>query len=270
MLRSSNTWLRYSLRLVVASSIALGCTEIASAGTITIAAAADLKFAMDEIVGQFNAQNRGEDVSVVYGSSGKFLTQIRQGAPFDLFFSADITLAQMLVKEGLAVGPARPQAVGRIVLWSARMDATKLTLDDLPDPQITHIAIANPKLAPYGKRAEQALRRAGVWDKIESKIVYGENSAQTAQFVQVGTADVGLIPLSLALNQEIARAGGYGVIPDSLHDRLDHGFVLMRRAAGNPLALSFAHHVEQPAARGIMARYGFALSGPLPAPQTNP
>lgn len=233
----------------------------AHAGSITVAAASDLKFAMDEIVDRFKTANPGEEVSVVYGSSGKFQTQIQQGAPFDLYFSADITLAQQLVKAGFAASEARPYAFGRIVLWSNSLDASKLTLASLTDDKIRHIAIANPKHAPYGQRAEQALRKAGVWDKVVSKIVYGENIAQTARFVQTGSAEVGIIALSLALNEELASAGGYWLISDSMHAPLEQGFVITARAKDNALAERFAHHMTGPAARAIMTKYGFVLPG---------
>lgn len=226
---------------------------------ITVAAAADLKFAMDEIVTTFKAANPTQDVSVVYGSSGTFNTQIQQGAPFDIFFSADINFPRELVKVGIASGEVKPYAIGRIVLWSASQDATKLTLDSLLDPKITRIAIANPKHAPYGKRAEEALRASGLWDKIEPKLVYGENIAQTAQYVQTGNAQVGIIALSLAVNPELASKGGYWLVPDNLHAPLEQGFVITKRAEGSTLAKAFADFMGSKAARTIMVKYGFVL-----------
>ena len=136
----------------------------AHAGQITIAAASDLKLAMDEIAASFRKAHPGAAVEVVYGSSGNFHAQIQQGAPFDLFFSADIAYPRELAQRGLAGSEVKPYAIGRIVLWSASLDATQLTLTSLADPKITRIAIANPKHAPYGKRAEEALRAAGVWE----------------------------------------------------------------------------------------------------------
>jgi molybdate transport system substrate-binding protein len=149
--------------------------------------------------------------------------------------------------------------VGRIVLWSARLDASKMTLESLTDPKITRIAIANPKHAPYGRRAEEALRASGLWEKIEPKLVFGENIAHTAQFVQTGNAQVGIIALSLALNPELARQGAYYLIPDHLHEPLEQGFIITQRAAGNELAQRFAAYMGSPAARAIMVRYGFVL-----------
>ncbi|MYM42020.1 molybdate ABC transporter substrate-binding protein [Duganella qianjiadongensis] len=243
--------------LLVACAFALPLA--AHAEKITVAAAADLKFAMDEIVTEFKKTIPGEDVSVVYGSSGNFNTQIQQGAPYDLFFSADIGFPRELAKTGAAASVVKPYAVGRIVLWSATMDARKMTLASLTDPQITRIAIANPKHAPYGKRAEEALRAAGLWNKVEPKLVYGENIAQTAQYAQTGNVQVGIIALSLALNAELASKGGYALIPDNLHEPLEQGYVITKRAAGNALAKKFVDYMESKPARALMTRYGFVL-----------
>lgn len=233
----------------------------AHAEKITIAAAADLKFAMDEIVTTFKMSNAADEVAVVYGSSGKFNTQVQQGAPFDLFFSADIAYPRELAKAGLAASEVKPYAVGRIVLWSATLDASKMTLASLADAKISRIAIANPKHAPYGKRAEEALRGAGVWDKVEPKLVYGENIAQTAQYVQTGNAQLGVLALSLALSTELASKGGYWLIPESLHSPLEQGFVVTKQASANALAKRFAEHMGSPAARAVMTKYGFVLPG---------
>ncbi len=233
----------------------------AHAEKITVAAAADLKFAMDEIVVSFNKNHSGNEVQVVYGSSGKFHTQIQQAAPYDLFFSADIAFARELVKQGLAASDVKPYAIGRIVLWSSEMDAAKMTLANLADPKIIKIAIANPKHAPYGKRAEEALRSAGLWDKVQAKLVYGENISQTAQYVMSGNAQAGIIALSLVLNPELSKKGGYYLIPGSLHNPLEQGFIITRMGADKPLAKKFADFMDSKQARSIMTKYGFVLPG---------
>ena len=233
----------------------------ANAEKITVAAAADLKFAMDEIVTVFNSTHPGNEVEVVYGSSGKFHTQIHQGAPYDIYFSADIGYPRELVKKGLASSEVTPYAVGRIVLWSNSMDATKMTMDSLTDQKITRIAIANPKHAPYGKRAEEALRTAGLWDKLQSKLVFGENIAHTAQFVQTGNAQVGIIAQALAINPELAKKGGYYLIPEKMHQPLDQGYVITKRGRDKPLAKTFAAFMNSKQARVVMTKYGFVLPG---------
>lgn len=242
--------------------VSLGLTaQIAYAEKITIAAAADLKFAMDEIVTRFKTGHPGQEIDIVYGSSGKFHTQIRQGAPYDLFFSADISFARELAGQGMAASGVTRYATGRIALWSAGMDATKMTLASLTDPKITRIAIANPKHAPYGKRAEEALRSAGLWDKLQSKLVFGENISQAAQYVQSGNAQVGIVALSLVLDPELAKKGGYYLIPDTMHKPLEQGYIITKRGANKPLAKQFAEYTGSKQARGIMTKYGFVLPG---------
>jgi len=230
---------------------------------ITVAAAADLRFALDEIVASFKKINSGDkgEIDVIYGSSGKFNTQIQQGAPYDLYFSADIGFPRELAKNGFAASEVKHYAFGRIVLWSANLDASKMTLASLADPKITRIAIANPKHAPYGKRAAEALHAADQWDKVEPKLVYGENIAHTAQFVQTGNAQVGIIALSLAVNPELAKKGGYWLIPDSLHEPLEQGFIITKQGANNALAKRFADYMGSKSARAIMTQYGFVLPG---------
>jgi len=243
----------------VACSLLLATT--AHAEKITIAAAADLKFAMDEIVTGFKKGHPGNEVEVIYGSSGKFYTQIQQGAPYDLYFSADIDYPRELVKNGFANSDVKPYAFGRIVLWSAKMDAAKMTLSSLNDPKITRIAIANPKHAPYGKRTEEALRALGLWDKLRPKLVFGDNIAHTAQFVQTGNAVVGIIALSLALNAELSKKGGYYLIPENLHAPLEQGYIITKRGANNRLAKQLADYMSSRAVRQVMTKYGFVLPG---------
>jgi molybdate transport system substrate-binding protein len=245
--------------------LALACSFcLATPGqaeTITVAAASDLKFAMEEIVAAFEATHPTDRVEVVYGSSGRFHAQIQQGAPYDLYFSADIEYPRRLAAAGFAASEVTPYAVGRIVLWSSSLDATRLTLASLADPAITRIAIANPRHAPYGKRAEEALRASGVWEKVEPKLVFGENIAQTAQFVESGNAQVGILALSLALNPQLATKGGYWLVPDSLHEPLEQGYIVTKRAKGNALARRLADFMDGPTARAVMTRYGFELPG---------
>lgn len=226
---------------------------------ITVAAAADLKFAMDEIVSAFARAHPDDLIDVVYGSSGKFATQIRQGAPYDLYFSADIAYPNALADAGFAASAVKPYALGRIVLWSASMDASAMTLQSLADPRIARIAIANPVHAPYGKRAEEALRAAGVWAAVQGKLVYGDNIAHTAHFVQSGNAQIGIIALSLALSPQLAARGGYRLISDTLHEPLLQGYMVSARAADKPLASAFASYIESAPARLLLARHGFVL-----------
>lgn len=239
----------------------MSLANAANAEQITVAAAADLKFAMAEIAANFKKANPGDEVNVIFGSSGTFNTQIQQGAPFDLFFSADIAYPREMVKQGLAASDVQPYAIGRIVLWSSTLDTSKLSLSNLADASITRIAIANPKHAPYGKRAEEALRATGLWNMVEPKLVFGENVSQAAQFVVTGNAQVGIIALSLALNPELQKRGKYMLIDEKLHQPLEQGYIITKRAAGNKLAKKFAEYIASPPARAVMTKYGFVLPG---------
>ncbi|RDI98128.1 molybdate ABC transporter substrate-binding protein [Dyella solisilvae] len=224
---------------------------------ITVAAAADLHNAMDKLVASYRESHPGSTVEVVYGASGMLLNQIEQGAPFELFFSADSSYPQQLVAHGKAGGAPVPYAMGHLVMWSASIDMSQVKVADLSQPRFGRIAIANPQHAPYGKRAEQALRAAGVWDAVQSRLVYGENIAQTAQFAQSGNATVGLIAESLAKASPVK--GSYVLVPSSMHEPLQQSFVLTQRGAGNALAKDFAQYVQSPPARAILAGYGFSL-----------
>ncbi len=241
--------------LAIATSVSGGAA--AADRPLTIAAAANLKDVMQTLVADFRKTRPNAKVDVVLGSSGKFVQQIAHGAPYDLFFSADLEYPQRLVTEQLTASEVRTYARGQLVLWSATRDARRLTLKELADPAIRRIAIANPKLAPYGARAREALERAGAWEKAQGKLVFGENVSQTAQFADSGGADVAVIPLSLALSPALKRRGGYAAIPESQHAPLHQGFVILRRAAGNPLAADFADYVVSAPARAIFTAHGY-------------
>ncbi|ATQ70647.1 MULTISPECIES: molybdate ABC transporter substrate-binding protein [Methylosinus] len=247
--------------LVVSLLLTLLGAPARAAGSIAIAAAADLKFAMDEIVADFRSAHPGDDVSVIYGSSGKFHTQIQNGAPFDIFFSADIAYARSLLQNGSAASEPVLYAVGRIVLWSGALDAARMTLENLVDPHIRRIAIANPKHAPYGRAAEEALKAEDVWNRLQGRLVFGENVAQTAQYARTGAADVAIIALSLVLSPELKGKGSYSEIPENLYAPLRQAFVVTKRGGNNPLAETFAKFMASPAARRVMIRYGFVLPG---------
>ena len=224
---------------------------------LTIAAASDLKSALDDLSARFKKQHPEAVLEIITGSSGKFYEQIVNDAPFDLFFSADINFPKQLEARGLTASAVRLYARGRIVLWSARMDASKMTLKNLSDAGIKKIAIANPKHAPYGMRAQEALQKAGLWEKVQKKLVFGENIAQTVQFVEIGAADVVIIALSLALSPNLKAKGGYYLIPENQHQPLDQAYVLMKRAEGHPLAQTFMDYLESEPAQAILRAYGF-------------
>lgn len=231
----------------------------AMAENITIVAASSIKFAMTDIVSKFNAENHNDAVTAMYGSSGKFTTQIQNGAPFDMLFAADINFPQMLKKEGLTSSDPVIYAIGRLVIWSSTTDATKLTLQKLSNANIRKVSIANPDVAPYGTRAKEALKSVGMWEKIQNKLVFGENIEHTTQMVRTGAADAGIIALSLARNPEMSKQGGYSLIDSSLHGSLAQAFVITKRAKDSALARRFAAYVQTPESRKTIEKYGFVL-----------
>lgn len=225
---------------------------------LRIAAAADLRYALDDIIDLFGEAHPEINIQVVYGSSGRMTTQIINGAPYDMFFSADIAFSERLQEEGMAATEPAVYALGRIVLWSNTLDAAELTLEDLTSDSIRRIAIAQPTHAPYGQRAREALESAGVWDAVQGKLVYGENIAHAAQMTESGAAQVGIIALSLARFPGLAQHGHH-LIDDSLHQPLTQSFVVTRRGGDKPEARVFAEFMATEAAHAIMTRYGFVI-----------
>jgi len=229
-----------------------------SAESFTIAAASDLRFALSEIVDDFKLNYPGHDITVIFGSSGRMSTQIINGAPFDIFFSADISYPLLLKEQQLTATEPAVYALGRIVLWSSRMDASAMTLHDLIRSDIRRIAIAQPMHAPYGQRAQEALEALGIWNQLQSKLVYGENIAHAAQMAESGAADVGIIALSLALFPDM-QAHGYHLIDEQLHQPLSQSFVVTLRGAEKAGVSQFADFITTAAAHAIMEKYGFVM-----------
>ena len=225
---------------------------------VLVAAAADLRFAMDSLVALFSRDNPDITVKVTYGSSGNFFEQIKNGAPFDLFFSADVEYPKQLKEQNKVLSDVHIYGTGQLVLWSRSLDPAKLQMNTLLDPAVNKIAIANPAHAPYGKRAEEALHHYNLYEKIKDKLVTGENIAQTAQYAQTGAAEVGIIALSLALSPTMMQAGGkYWLIPAASHQPLLQGFVLLPHARGNAGAEKFATFCDSQTAKATLRRFGF-------------
>ena len=228
---------------------------------LAVAAASDLSFAMKEIAQEYQ-RGTGNAVRLSFGASGNFFVQIQNGAPFDLFFSADSSYPEKLAQAGLAdPGTLYHYAVGTLVLWvpnDSKLDL-KQGIDVLRDPSIRKIAIANPATAPYGRAAEQALKTAGVYDRIKNKLVLGENISQTTQFVQTGNADIGIIAESLALAPTTKSAGRYVEVSDRLYTPIQQAAVVLKSSQRKTAAKQFLDYLQQPAARAILERFGFML-----------
>src|SRR5437016_9798867 len=228
---------------------------------IRVAAAADLKFAMEELSQQFEKQT-GTRVNVTYGSSGNFFSQIQNGAPFDLFFSADIEYPRKLEAAGLTEpGTLYEYAVGRIVIWmppDAKVDVTVQGWKALLDASVEKIAIANPEHAPYGRAAVVALQKADIYEQVKLKLIYGENISQAAQFVQSGNAQAGIVALSLAVSPAM-RDGKRWEIPQEMHPALEQGAIVLKDAKNKDSARAFLEFVKSTTGRTILATYGFAF-----------
>lgn len=236
----------------------LALASMTNAEKIAVTAASDLKFCLDSVVQGYKKTHPNDEIQVTYGSSGKAFTQIQQGAPFDLYFSADVEYPNKLAEAGLTASKPRLYALGRIVLWSAVEDASKLDLRSLSLPRFSKIAIANPLHAPYGRRAEEALRKLGLWEGLQPRLVLGENISQAAQFVQSGSASIGVLALSLVKSPAFSGKG-YHLIPANLHSPLEQAVVVLKRAEKNPLATDFVSYLFTPPARKVFEQYGFAL-----------
>ncbi len=242
--------------------IALAMTSLslsAQAQEMTIAAASDLKFALDDIHTEFRKSFPNDKVNVIYGSSGKFSQQIEHGAPFDLYFSASKKYPDDLAQKGFAATEPKLYALGRVVLWSARHDATSISLKDLTDDKYRKVAIASPDHAPYGVRAMEALKHEGVWEALQAKIVIGENIAHTAQLIEQGAADIGIIAYALALNPQLAKKGGYTMIPQEMHQHLEQAYIITNKGKDNSVAYRFADFMTTKKAHEIMIKYGFVV-----------
>lgn len=242
----------------------IGLAPAHAADRPTIAAAADLQFALTDVAAAFKAET-GREVKLTFGSSGNFVRQIQEGAPFEMYLSADEKFVLDLAEAGLAKDDGALYAVGRIVIMVPRGSPLKAdgTLADLKaglaDGRVTRFAIANPEHAPYGRRAEEALRHQGLWESLRDKLVLGENVSQAAQFATSGSAQGGIIAYSLALAPDVARLGEFELIPDAWHEPLRQRMALLR-GHGETADLFFAFMQKKPA-REIMQRYGFVLPG---------
>jgi molybdate transport system substrate-binding protein len=228
---------------------------------IRVAAAADLEFALEDLTAQY-AKQTGKKVDAIYGSSGNFFAQIQSGAPFDLFMSADIAYARRLEDADSAEpGTLYQYAFGRIVIWmpeNARVDLTNVGWKALLEPSVEKIAIANPEHAPYGRAAVAALRNAGIYDQVRSKLVYGENIAQAAQFIVSGNAQAGIIALSLAASPAM-KTGKRWEIPANMHPPIEQAAVILKKAKDKEGARAFLAFVKSSAGRRILKSYGFNL-----------
>jgi len=254
------------MRCLIILAFLLAAPLAHAADVPAIAAAADLKFALVEIAKAFESDTR-RSLRLSFGSSGNFTQQIEQGAPFELFLSADESYIFRLADKGLTPDRGALYAVGRVALFAPHGSLLKVDgqLADLKaalaDGRLKRFAIANPEHAPYGRAARAALQHAGLWQAIQPKLVLGENAAQATQFAAAGSSQGGIVPLSLSKAPEVAKLGSFAVIPAEWHaaESLRQRMALTKKAGDT--ARAFYDYVQKPAARSIFVRYGFVLPG---------
>lgn len=228
---------------------------------VAIAAASDLVFCLEALHGEFRRTHPGVTLRLSTGSSGNFFAQIKQGAPYDVFLSADLRYPRELITAGLAEATSlTPYAIGRLVVWTTRPEPDVTDLGAVVRHSVVRkFAIANPAHAPYGRAAREALESRGAWAAAAPKIVLGENIAQTAQFIQTGNAEAGIIALSLVLAPNLKSVGRWSLIPAELHAPLEQGAVLTKRGSARPEALRYLEFLRSKEARAVFERFGFQL-----------
>jgi molybdate transport system substrate-binding protein len=253
------------LLLVLAALAALAPAARAEGAKVSVAAAANLSFALEALDAEFRREHPEVTLTSMTGASGDIVAQVEHGAPYDVFLSADLHFPQVLV----AAGKADPKtlttfAVGQLVLWTTR---DGLDLSDVAavvhNPAVQKLAIANVTTAPFGRAAKQALEKLGLWADAQPKLVIGESISQATQFVSTGNADAGFVALSVVLAPKLKGKGHYVAIPAPLYGPLDQGAVVTAQGAGNPVAGQFVAFLRGPEARGILASFGYLIpAGP--------
>lgn len=231
---------------------------------VTVAAAADLGPALQDISRNYQ-QKGGHEIKVSLGASGNLTQQIKNGAPFDIFLSADEDYPKKLIEGGFADSSSLYRyAIGKLVLWvpaNSTLDLEHAGMNVLLDPSVKKIAIANPQHAPYGKAAVAALKHDGLYEKVASRLVLGENVSQAAQFVESGNAQAGLVALSHALAPGMKEKGRYREVPTGSYPELDQAAVILSRSQHKQDAAAFLDYLKSADARAILQRYGFSLPG---------
>lgn len=241
----------------------LGLSAIARADELTVAAAADLQYALKEVAARFEKES-GNTVKLTFGSSGNFYSQIANGAPFDVFLSADSEYPKRLIEAGAADGGSLfVYGVGRIVLWVP--NGSKLDVDQglkiLLDPSVRKVALANPQHAPYGRAAVAALRHQGLYEQVSGKFVLGENISQTMHFIESGNVDAGFVALLLATAPPTQGKGRYWVVPQEFYPVIEQAAVVISHSAKKRTAIAFLEFLRKPEIVALMGRYGFQQPG---------
>lgn len=243
-------------RLLAALALSL-CTFAAQAGEVQVAVAANFTAPMQDIAALF-AKETGHKAELTFGSTGKFYAQISHGAPFDVFLSADDKTAGRLVSDGKAVGTSLvPYALGSLVLWSPDAGMVDAEGKVLATGSFAHLAVANPKLAPYGAAAMQTLDKLGLAERLQSKLVMGENIGQTYQFVHTGNAQLGFVALSQVMKDGKITKGSAWRVPAEMHSPIRQDAVVLEHGKDNPAAAALMEFLRSDAAHAVMTSYGY-------------
>lgn len=245
---------------LIAASLLLFQGTAAQAEPLTVAVAANVKFAFADLQQAFTRES-GIEVKSVFGSSGKLTAQIKSGAPFDVFLSADMKYPDTLYREGLAVTAPKVYANGVLVLWTRNPLDLGKGIRVLTDPAVQKIAVANPKLAPYGREAINALEHFKLRDAVESKLIYGESISQVTQYIDSKSADIGFTAKSVVLAPQLAGRGKWIELPRDSYQPIAQGVVILRHGAetNSETAHRFLDFLASPAARSIFEKYGYLL-----------
>jgi len=249
------------MKKIIILSVILFTTLGISAQKVNVAAAANLRYVLEEIKTAYVKQNPKAKVNLTFGASGMLVQQIQSGASFDFFMAADNEFPVKLKDKGLTTGSMSTYAIGKLAMYSTTLDVEKLGLEALKNSSVKKIAIANPETAPYGERAVELLKSQKLYDGLKSKIVLGENISQTAQFAFTGNAEIGFIALSLALAPDMDSKGSYYIVPKSLYKPIEQACILIKTPMLNTEAAKFKKFVLSPATKAIWEKWGYGLVG---------
>ncbi len=235
-----------------------GCEDV-SRDSLTIAASANMQYAMEDLIARFTEES-GISCELIVGSSGKLTAQIVEGAPFDMFFSADMKYPQEIHKKGLSSRPPRIYAYGYLVFWSLD-EGLELTSEGMISEEVRHIAMANPETAPYGRAAEDLLKGMGIYESVKSKLVFGESVAQTNQFILSGTAELGLTARSVVSAPEAEGKGQWKEADQALYEPIAQGLVHLKNTdpEKEKWSLAFDDFLRSQTAIDILHKFGYGL-----------
>ena len=244
-------------KIILAISLALVVVTSISAQKVNVAAAANLRYVLEEIKTEYQKQNPKSKINLTFGSSGNLVQQILNGASFDFFMAADNMFPLKLKEKGATSGDMKTYAFGKLAMYSTTLDVNK-GLSILSDPSVRKISIAKPETAPYGDRSVELLKSQKLYDGLKSKVVFADNISQAAQFAFTGNAEIGFVALSLALAPDMMGKGQYHIVDQSLYTPVEQACILIKQPVANSEAKKFMNYVLSPATTAIWGKYGYS------------